>query len=106
MLNDNDIKKIGEVVDIKIKENNKTIIDDLRKKFVGDLVEVFVTKTDFEGFKDEYKQEFAKAFNPIDKKIGQEADEAQEQIMLKSKVDRHEKWIGQIAHKVDLKLES
>ena len=51
--------------------------------------EVFVTKTDFESFKEEYKQEFSKVLNPIDKNVGREVDEEQEQTMLKNKVDRH-----------------
>jgi hypothetical protein len=75
-------------------------------KILESLSEVFVTKTDFEDFKEEYREEFSKVLNPIDKKIGQEVDEKQEQTMLTGKVQRHEKWIGQIAKKVDLKLES
>lgn len=76
------------------------------------LVEVFatreeaVTKLDFDKFKDEYKEEFSKFLTKLDEKTGKEADGAQEQTMLKSKVDRHEKWINKIANKVDVKLES
>jgi hypothetical protein len=68
--------------------------------------EVFVTKVDFATFKDEYKEEFSKFLTKLDKKTGEEVDEMQEKTMLEGKVQRHEKWITQIAKKVDLKLES
>lgn len=116
MIDDSDIKKLKEVFGTKeetkemvkemLVENNKTIVEDLRKKLVGDLTEVFVTKTDFEGFKDEYRAEFAKVLNPLDKKADVESTEVQENAMLKNKVDRHEKWIKQVAQKVDVRLES
>lgn len=67
---------------------------------------VFATKLDFEKFKEEYREDFSKFLTKIDKKIGEDVDEKQEKIMLEGKVQRHEKWIGQIAKKVDLKLES
>lgn len=83
MLDDNDIQKL-----IKAQEG------------------VFVTKTDLEYFKEEYREDFSKFLTKLDKETGKEVDEKQETTMLVGKVQRHEKWIGQIAKKVDLKLES
>jgi hypothetical protein len=70
------------------------------------LSEVFATKLDFEKFKEEYRKDFSKFLTKIDKNIEKDADEKQEKIMLEGKVNRHDKWISQIAEKVDLKLES
>ena len=94
MLENQDKKEIREM----LKENNTELL-----KNFG---EVFVTKTDFEEFKDEYKKDFSEFLTKIDKRVGADTDEEQEQTMLKGKVDRHEKWIGQIANKVNLKLKS
>lgn len=104
MIDDNDIQKLGTV--FATKNQIQEMLDKNNKRIVDSLAEVFVTKTDLEIFKEEYKQEFSKVLNPIDKNIGREVDEAQEQTMLKNKVDRHDKWINKIAEKVDLKLES
>lgn len=83
MLDDNDIQKL-----IKAQEG------------------VFATKLDFEKFKEEYRGDFSKFLTKIDKNIEKDADEEQEKIMLEGKVNRHDKWISQIAQKVDFKLES
>ena len=104
MIDDNDIQKLGEA--FATKNQIQEMLDKNNKKIIDNLGEVFVTKTDFESFKEEYKQEFNKVLNPIDRNVGREVDEAQEQTMLKNKVDRHDRWINKIAEKVDLKLES
>lgn len=102
MLEDSDVKKVGDIVDEKIKTNNKKLTENL----IEGLSEVFVTKTEFNDFKEENKREFAKVLSAVDKKADDETTEKQEAVMLKGKVDRHEKWIGKIAEKVDVKLES
>lgn len=112
MIDDNDIKKLGEVfaTETRIKEmfeaNNEKLAEDLNKKLVKNLAEVFVTKTDLEDFKDEYKEEFSKFLTKLDEKTGKEVDDKQEATMLKNKVDRHDRWINKIADKVNVKLES
>lgn len=88
------------------RKDIQELLTENNKKIVEDLGEVFVTKTDFESFKEEYKQEFSRVLNPADKSAEEKTVEEQEATMLKNKVDRHEKWIGQIAKKVDLKLEA
>ena len=45
----------------------------------------------------------------IDKKLGDEAEKSadsyfQEMVMLSHKVDRHEKWLHQVADKLGIKL--
>lgn len=82
MLNDEDIKKIIEA--------NR---------------EVFSTKEDFESFREEMRKSFSDLQTSVDT-YAQKADTFfQEMVMLTKKVDRHEKWIQQIAAKLGIKLE-
>ena len=104
MLDDNDIKKLKDV--FATTEQIQEMFEVNNKKIVENLSEVFITKTDFDSFKDEYKKEFSRILIPADKKADEETTEKQEATMLKNKVDRHERWINQIAKKVDAKLES
>jgi len=71
------------------------------------LIEVFatreeiVTKKEFE----DLKQDFRNLQTSVDA-YAQKADKFfQELVMLAHKVDRHEKWIQQIAEKLGIKLE-
>ena len=82
MLDDKDIQKI-------IKANR----------------EVFPSKEDFEGFKDEIKQSFSDLYSAVDAYAKKADAYFQEMVMLTHKVDRMEKWIQQIAGKVGIKLE-
>ena len=79
----------------------------LDDKDIKKLIEVFatreevVTKQDFE----ELKEDFRNLQSSVDA-YAQKADAYfQEMVMLAHKVDRHEKWIQQIAEKLGLKLE-
>lgn len=77
------------------------------KEDFGELIEYLDEKfgkvdSDFK----ELKENFNLLQKSVDAKVDKETTHEQEQTMLTSKVQRHEKWIGQIAKKVDLKLES
>ena len=79
----------------------------LDDKDVQKLIEVFatrdeiVTKKEFEGLKESF-DDLATAVD----KYAQKADAFfQELVMLSHKVDRHEKWLHQIAEKLGIKLE-
>ena len=67
--------------------------------------EVFPSKEDFEGFKDEIKQSFSDLQTSVDEYAKKADAYFQEMVMLTHKVDRLEKWIQQIAEKVGMKLE-
>lgn len=82
MLEDNDIQKL-----IKAQE------------------EVFVTKLDFENFRDEYKKDFNNLLTAVDEYAKKADNYFQEMVMLSHKVDRHEKWLHQVAEKLGIKLE-
>ena len=67
--------------------------------------EVFATKEDFSDFRKEIRGEFSKLYTAIDAYAKKVDAFAQEMVMLAHKVDRHEKWLHQIADKLGIKLE-
>ncbi|MDP2930540.1 MAG: hypothetical protein Q8N56_02970 [bacterium] len=80
MLDQNDIQKLGEVFATK---------DDL-KEAVSNL---------------STKDDFNKMMNAIDKYATKADAYFQEMVALSHKMNIHEKWIHQIAEKLDIKLE-
>lgn len=77
----------------------------LDDKDIQKLIEVFITKTDLENFKDEYRKDFSDLQTSVDD-YAKKADKFfEELVMLSHKVDRHEKWLKQIADKLGIKLE-
>ncbi len=81
----------------------------LEKEDIEKIIEaqknVFPTKTDFEYYKDEMKNSFADLQTSVDAYAKKADGYFQEMTMLSGKIDRHEKWLLQIAEKVGLKLE-
>ncbi len=79
----------------------------LEDKDIQKLIEVFatreeiVTKKDFE----ELKSDFRDLQTSVDAYAKKADAFFQELVMLSHKVDRHEKWIKQIAEKLGIKLE-
>jgi len=68
--------------------------------------EVFATKEDFEGFREEMKVSFSDLQTSVDT-YAQKADTYfQEMTALIAKIDRLEKWINQVAEKVGIELKS
>ncbi|MDI6602709.1 MAG: hypothetical protein QME57_01135 [Patescibacteria group bacterium] len=92
MLEDKDIQKLEDVFLTK-------------KQFVEVGKEIFVTKEEFLDFREEMKNEFSKLYTAIDAYAKRADAYFQEMVMLAHKVDRHEKWIKQIAEKLGIKLE-
>ena len=66
---------------------------------------VFATKQEFLEFKDEIRKDFATLTATVDGYPKKADMYYQEMLMLAHKVDRHEKWLIQIAQKLDIKLE-
>ncbi|MEK7124717.1 MAG: hypothetical protein AAB877_03520 [Patescibacteria group bacterium] len=77
----------------------------LDEKDIKVLQELLVTKTDLENFRDEYRKDFSNLQTTVDTYAGKADKFFEELVMLSHKVDRHEKWIKQIADKLGLKLE-
>jgi len=78
--------------------------EDIKKIIVANQ-EVFPSKEDFESFKEEIKQSFSDLQTSVDVYAKKADKYFQEMVMLTHKVDRHEKWLQQIAEKLGLRLE-
>ncbi len=77
--------------------------DDIQK-IIKAQKEVFPSKEEFESFKEEMRKDFSDLLTSVDA-YAQKADTYfQEMVMLSHKVDRHEKWLQEIAEKVGIKL--
>ena len=75
------------------------------KKIVNANREVFATKEDFSVFKDELRKDFSDLQTAVDSYAHKADAYFQEMVALAHKVDRHEKWLQQIADKIGVKLE-
>lgn len=65
----------------------------------------FVTKEEFQEFKDEMRANFAAIISILDGMSKQIAEMKQEITMIKVQLARHERWHHQIAEHLDIKLE-
>jgi len=99
MLSDKDIQKL-----IKAQEKVFVTKEDFTK---------LVTLDEFDKFKKEVKEEFAGLRETIqalvisvDKLVKAVENLRQEYVAITSKIDRHEKWIQQIAEKVGIELKT
>jgi len=76
------------------------------KRIIKANPELFSSKKDFEDFRDEIRKNFSDLHTSIDK-YSQKADTYfQEMVMLSHKVERLERWINQIAEKVQVSLKA
>ncbi len=65
----------------------------------------FPTKVDMQTMHDDLKKDFSNLTSGVDGYAKKADDYFQEMVMLSHKVDRHEKWLLEIAKKLDIKLE-
>ncbi len=73
-------------------------------KLIDAFKEVFATRTEIEGRFDTLKQDFSILQTSIDV-YSQKADTYfQEMVMLSNKVERHERWLKEIAQKLGIEL--
>jgi len=84
------------------------LIEYLDKKFVKLDGDILALKGEVVDIKERMatKIEVSKLLDAVDAYMKQGEDYRQEMLMLFHKVDRHEKWIQQIAEKLGIKLES
>lgn len=78
------------------------MLDEKDLKLLGDFL---VTKSDLENFRDEYRKDFSNLQTFVDSYAKKSDKFFEELVMLAHKVDRHEKWIHQLAEKLGIKLE-
>ena len=67
--------------------------------------EVFPGKEEFESFKNEMRENFSNLQASVDTYAKKADSYFQEMVALSHKVDRHEKWMHQLAEKLGIKLE-
>lgn len=75
------------------------------QKIIEAEQKVFATKIDLEKMKDDLKSDFSKLVTSVDKYAVKADNYFKEMVALTHKVDRHEKWILQLAEKLGVKLE-
>lgn len=66
--------------------------------------EIFPTKEDFESFKEEARKDFSNLLTSVDSYAKKADTYFQEMVVLSHKVDRHEKWLHEVAEKLGIKL--
>ena len=98
MLDDKDVQKLKEVL--------------VTKKDLTETTVKLLTRDEFDDFRTEVREEFANLRESlqsltisVDRLAKLVEDMHQEYLALTVKVDRHEKWIQQIAEKLGIKLE-
>ncbi len=67
--------------------------------------EIFATKQEFYSLEEKNQKNFSDLINSIDNYAKKADIYYQEMMMFSVKVDRHEKWLQQIATRLDLKLD-
>ncbi len=77
--------------------------DDIQK-LIEAQQEVFATKEDLLNLKDELRKDFSNLATGVDAYAKKADTYFQEMVMLSHKVDRHEKWIQQLAEKLGVNL--
>jgi len=79
----------------------------LEDKDIQKMIEVFLTRDEFNEAISNLatKEDINKIYSAIDAYAKKADAYFQEMVMLSHKVDRHEKWIKQLADKLGLKLE-
>lgn len=104
MLTDEDVKKLIEAnrevfatkEDLEVFASRKELLEIFATR------EEVVTKQDFE----DLRKDFSNLQTSVDAYAKKADTYFQEMVMLARKVDRHEKWISQIAEKLGIKLEN
>lgn len=80
------------------------LTDEDIQKIITANKEVFATKEDFESFREEMRRDFSDLQTSVDTYAKKADTYFQEMVALTHKVDRHEKWLLQIADKLGVKL--
>ena len=96
-----DLRKFATKKDLERFATKK----DLDERTTKLLREIFSTREDLKIFKEEVRKSFSDLYTAIDTYTKKVDTYAQEMILLAHKVDRHERWLRQIAEKLGIKLE-
>ena len=90
-----------------METNYKELIEYLDQKFIKLSGEIAELRNEVNGVKEEMatKVEVNKLLDAVDAYMKQGEDYRQEMLMLSNKINRHEKWILQLAEKLQMRLE-
>jgi len=79
----------------------------LTQEDIQKSIEVFATREEVALKKDyeNLRQDFSDLHVSVDNYAKKANDYYQEMVMMNQKLNRHEKWIQQLANKLDIKLE-
>jgi uncharacterized protein YlxW (UPF0749 family) len=79
----------------------------LTQEDIQKLIEVFATRDEVALKKDyeSLRQDFSDLQTSVDSYAKKANDYYQEMVMMNQKLNRHEKWIQQLAEKLEIKLE-
>jgi len=102
---DKDFNELIEYLNKKFNGVDKKF-DGVDKRF-DKLFDVFATKENIEEIVKNLstKEDFNNLLNAVDAYAKKADTYFQEMVMLSHKIDRHEKWIQQLAEKLGVKLE-
>jgi len=107
-----DLKTLATKEDLGVLDKRMATKDNLNaldKKMDDGFViltkEIFSTKEEFEKFKDEIRESFSSLQTSVDAYAKRADSYFQEMVMLSHKIDRHERWMHQLAEKLGVKLE-
>ena len=105
MLEDRDIQKLKEELATKKDLEQFATKEDLEITSANLLNEIFTNRKDLGNFKKEMQKSFSDLQSSVDAYAKKADTYFQEMVMLSHKVDRHEKWIKQLAEKLGVNLE-
>jgi len=98
-----------------MKEDFSELVEYLDKRFTGVETEVIGLKTEVSGLRSDFsilqndvsdlKNDFSDLLTSVDSYAKKADSYFQEMVMLSHKIDRHEKWLHQVAEKLGVKLE-
>ncbi|MEA3452834.1 MAG: hypothetical protein U9Q96_00665 [Patescibacteria group bacterium] len=75
------------------------------EKIIDANKQVFATKEDLAVFTETLRKDSSNLLTSVDAYAKRADDYFQEMVMLAHKIDRHEKWIQQLAEKLNIKLQ-
>ncbi len=105
MFDEKDIQKLKETLATKQDLERFATKEELDERTTNLLKEIFANREELEVFREEVRKSFSDLHTAIDGYAKKVDTYAQEMIMLAHKVDRHERWLHQLAEKLGIKLE-
>ena len=107
MLTDKDVQKItkaNEKIFVTKEDFEKSQKENISKTIYA-YEKIFATKDELEDFREEMRKSFSDLLTSVDTYAKRADGYFQEMLVLSHKLERHEKWIHQVAKKLGVKLD-